>query len=192
MKSAYSLPPKTLWLTGLSGAGKTTLANALTQYLKAARCFVVPLDGDSVREGLSADLDFTEDDRTENIRRMAEVARLCMQAGAMVVASSISPLQMHRVIAKNIIGASNYVEVFVNTPLAICESRDVKGLYKKARQGLIRDFTGISAPFQPPIAPNIEITHYQSVEESCIHIFNYLIGQQTPAKANPALELSLH
>lgn len=192
MKTTHSFPPKALWLTGLSGAGKTTLANALTRHLKAVGCFVVPLDGDKVREGLSANLDFTENDRTENIRRMAEVASLCLQAGAIVVASCISPLHMHRVIARNIIGADRYVEVFVNTPLEICEARDTKGLYQKGRQGLIPDFTGISAPFQPPLCPHIEIFHKKSVEDSCIHIFNYLLKQQPLTKTPVSADCSLH
>jgi bifunctional enzyme CysN/CysC len=149
---------RVIWFTGLSGSGKSTLANALEVALHAQGRRTYLLDGDNVRQGLNKDLGFTEADRVENIRRIAEVARLMMDAGLIVMTAFISPFRREREMARELIGAENFIEVFVNTPLAVCEQRDVKGLYKKARAGTIPNFTGISSPYEAPLHPDVEIT----------------------------------
>ena len=145
--------PATVWLTGLSGAGKSSLAFALEHHLtgKGHACFV--LDGDNVRHGLNRDLGFSAEHRTENIRRIAEVARLMNDAGLVVFSAFISPYRADRELARQIIGEDRFIEVYVATPMVICEQRDVKGLYRRARSGEIADFTGISAPYEPPETP---------------------------------------
>lgn len=147
----------TLWFTGLSASGKSTTAYALEQQFIASGhlCFV--LDGDNLRHGINRDLDFTPEGRRENIRRTAEIARLMNDAGLIVIASLISPLIADRAMAKAIIGAKHFVEVYLSTPLAVCEARDPKSLYRKARQGLIPDFTGISAPYEEPTTADIHV-----------------------------------
>ena len=135
-----------LWFTGLSGAGKSTIANLVEKRLHALGHHTYLLDGDNVRHGLNRDLGFTEEDRVENIRRVAEVARLMVDAGLIVLVSFISPYRSERQFARERFGAGEFVEVFVDTPLEICEARDVKGLYRRARAGEIPNFTGISAP----------------------------------------------
>lgn len=149
--------PVTLWLTGLSGAGKSTVAFALERTLieQGRACFV--LDGDNVRHGLNRDLGFSTEDRQENIRRIAEVAKLMNAAGLIVIASFISPYQEDRQAARAIIGPDNFREVYVSTSLSACEQRDVKGLYRKAREGLIAEFTGISSPYEPPLNPDLSL-----------------------------------
>jgi adenylylsulfate kinase len=144
--------PVTVWLTGLSGAGKTTLAIELDQALvKAGRpCFM--LDGDNMRAGLCRDLGFGPEDRHENIRRVAEVARLMNDAGLIVISAFISPYRSDRAMARDIVGADRFIEVYLDAPLEVCERRDPKGLYRKARRGEIPDFTGISAPYEAPTA----------------------------------------
>ncbi|MED5611536.1 MULTISPECIES: adenylyl-sulfate kinase [Pseudomonas] len=159
--------PCTLWLTGLSGAGKSTLAFALEHALieQGRLCYV--LDGDNVRHGLNRNLGFTPADRAENIRRIAEVARLMNDAGLIVITAFISPYREDRAMAQQIIGEHSFQEVHVSTPLAVCESRDPKGLYLKARNGDIQEFTGISSPYEPPEAPELVLnTHELPVEES--------------------------
>ena len=148
--------PATLWLTGLSGAGKSTLANELEKRLVAMGRHTMLLDGDNIRHGLNKNLGFKEADRVENIRRVAEVARLMNDAGLIVITAFISPYEKDRQNAKEIIGES-FIEIFLNTPIEICEARDVKGLYHKARAGEIPNFTGISSPYEPPADPHIEI-----------------------------------
>ena len=148
---------KVIWFTGLSGSGKSTLANALEVALHAQGVRTYLLDGDNVRQGLNKDLGFTEADRVENIRRIAEVARLMMDAGLIVMTAFISPYRRDRDMARELIGPENFFEVFVNTPLAVCEQRDVKGLYKKARAGLIPNFTGVNSPYEPPLQPDLEL-----------------------------------
>ncbi|WP_345813851.1 adenylyl-sulfate kinase [Paraburkholderia sp. PREW-6R] len=145
-----------LWMTGLSGAGKSTLANALEQRLAEAGRPCVVLDGDVLRQGLNADLGFSAEDRTENLRRIAHVAALFMQQGFIVVAAVISPEHRHRRAAREIVG-EGFIEAFINAPLAVCEARDVKGLYARARRGEIADFTGVSRPFEAPHACDVEI-----------------------------------
>ena len=157
---------KVIWFTGLSGSGKSTLANALEKELHAQGKRTYILDGDNVRQGLNRDLGFTDADRVENIRRVAEVAKLMMDAGLIVMTAFISPFRAERQMARELIGEDNFIEVFVDTPLAVCEERDPKGLYKKARRGELPNMTGISSPYEPPIAPALTIdTKEMSVEE---------------------------
>ena len=146
-----------IWFTGLSGSGKSTIANALEIALFKKNIATYILDGDNIRKGLNSDLTFTPQDRTENIRRIAEVANLFVDAGVIVLAAFVSPYLKDRERIKEIVGSDNFVEIFVNTSLAACEQRDVKGLYKKARAGEIKNMTGIDAPYEPPINPDIEI-----------------------------------
>lgn len=158
--------PRTLWLTGLSGSGKSTLANALEKRLAAEGKHTMLLDGDNIRMGLNSNLGFSEQDRTENIRRIAEVAKLMNDAGLIVLTAFISPFRRDRERAREIIG-TDFVEIYVNTPLEECERRDVKGLYQRARAGEIPQFTGISSPYEPPLEPELTIsTEGRSVEQS--------------------------
>jgi adenylyl-sulfate kinase len=140
----------TIWFSGLSGAGKTTLAHALEHRLNAHGKKCIVLDGDQIRSGLNSDLGFSASDRSENIRRVAELAKLINDSGFMVISSLISPFEADRYMARQIIGAARFKEVYINTPLDVCESRDVKGLYKRARRGEIHGFTGVTSPFEPP------------------------------------------
>lgn len=165
--ASTKIPAKTLWCTGLSASGKSTIARALERDLFDKGISVFRLDGDNLRHGLNRDLGFAEEDRRENIRRTAEVAKLFNDAGVMVICSLISPLEKDRTLAKEIIGADSFLEVYVATPLEVCEKRDPKGLYKKARAGELHGFTGISAPYEAPKNPDILIdTNAVSVEES--------------------------
>jgi bifunctional enzyme CysN/CysC len=167
--------PLTLWFTGLSGSGKTTLANEVEKRLVATGHHTMLLDGDNVRHGLNKNLGFKEKDRVENIRRIAEVAKLMNDAGLITLASFISPYESDRKNAREIIG-EDYIEIFVNTPLAECEKRDVKGLYKKARAGEIPNFTGISSPYEAPENPEIEIdTSKYSLEEAADYVLKHII-----------------
>jgi bifunctional enzyme CysN/CysC len=148
---------KVIWFTGLSGSGKSTIANALEKELHAQGKRTYILDGDNVRQGLNKDLGFTDADRIENIRRVAEVAKLMMDAGLIVMTAFISPFRAERDMARQLIGEENFIEVFVDTPLAVCEQRDPKGLYKKARAGQLPNLTGIGSPYEPPVRPEILI-----------------------------------
>jgi bifunctional enzyme CysN/CysC len=148
---------KVIWLTGLSGSGKSTIANALEKELHAQGKRTYILDGDNIRQGLNKDLGFTDADRVENIRRVAEVAKLMMDAGLIVMTAFISPFRAERQMARELIGAENFIEVFVDTPLAVCEQRDPKGLYKKARSGQLPNMTGISSPYEPPDHPSVVV-----------------------------------
>lgn len=161
---------KVIWFTGLSGSGKSTLATALEKELYSRGLLCQLLDGDNIRAGINNNLGFTADDRKENIRRIAEVSKLFLHCGVVTLAAFISPTEEIRQLAIDIIGKENFIEVFVNPPLAVCEQRDTKGLYKKARRGEIKNFTGISAPFEVPAHPdlNIDTSHY-SVEE-CVEM----------------------
>lgn len=167
--------PATVWLTGLSGAGKSTIAYELEMLLLAGGhpCFV--LDGDNIRHHLNRDLGFSPDDRKENIRRAAEVARLMNEAGLIVVTSFISPFREDRAMASAIIGEERFIEVHICTPVDICEARDPKGLYAKARTGQIPEFTGVSSPYEPPLAPAIALdTGALSVDEAARALYNCL------------------
>jgi bifunctional enzyme CysN/CysC len=150
---------KVIWFTGLSGSGKSTLANVLEKELHALGKRTYILDGDNIRQGLNKDLGFTNADRVENIRRVAEVAKLMMDAGMIVMTAFISPFRAEREMARELIGAKHFIEVFVDTPLEVCEQRDPKGLYKKAREGLIPNMTGINSPYEAPIKPQMILSH---------------------------------
>ena len=164
-----------IWFTGLSGSGKSTIANALEVKLHSLNVSTYTLDGDNIRFGICKDLNFSPEDRTENIRRIAEIANLFVDAGIVTLASFVSPYSKDREDVRNTVGTKNYIEVYVNTSLDECERRDVKGLYKKAREGEIKNMTGISAPYEIPKNPALEIdTVKESVEESVDKIFNYL------------------
>ena len=164
-----------IWFTGLSGSGKSTIANALESKLNSLNVSTYALDGDNIRFGICKDLTFSSEDRKENIRRIAEIANLFIDAGIVTLASFVSPYSNDRENVRNTVGAKNYIEVFVNTSLDECERRDVKGLYKKAREGEIKNMTGISAPYEIPQNPNLEIdTLKESVEESVDKVFKYL------------------
>ncbi len=168
---------KAIWMTGLSGSGKTTIAVELEKRLFALGYFTQVLDGDNVRSGLNNNLGFSEEDRTENIRRIAELNKLFLNCGIITINCFVSPTTAIRAQAKEIIGAEDFLEVFVNTPFEVCEQRDVKGLYKKARAGEIKNFTGLDAPFEEPSGESIiEIkTENQSVEESVVELLNQIL-----------------
>lgn len=148
---------KVIWFVGLSGSGKSTLAGNVESVLHKKGYKTYILDGDNLRLGLNSDLGFSKRDRAENIRRVAEVARLFNEAGTIVLSAFISPLESDRNLARKIIGVDNFIEVFVHCPISVCEKRDVKGLYAKARKGLLPNFTGIDSPFEPPKQPDIII-----------------------------------
>ena len=158
---------RVIWLTGLSGAGKTTIARQFEIELNKMGYLTQILDGDNVRTGINNNLGFSEDDRFENIRRIAEVSKLFLDCGIICINSFISPTKKIRQMARDIIGNENFIEVYVNASLAVCEKRDTKGLYQKARAGEIRNFTGIDAPFEPPEHPDIELkTDTPTIAES--------------------------
>lgn len=159
--------PKLIWFTGLSGSGKSTLAVQLEAALHAKGFKTYLLDGDNIRSGLNQDLSFTDEARVENIRRISEVCKLFLDAGVVLLSAFISPFQADREQVRSIVGAENYIEVFVDAPLEVCEQRDVKGLYKKARAGEVKNFTGISSPYEKPKHPDVVIaTDKLSVEEA--------------------------
>lgn len=165
-----------IWFTGLSGSGKSTIANLVEQQLFEQGVKTYTLDGDNIRKGINNDLTFSPKDRTENIRRIAEIANLMVDAGLVVLAAFVSPYKKDRENVKNILKNSNFVEVFINTSVEECERRDVKGLYKKARAGEIKNMTGISAPYEAPENADIEIkTEQTTVEEAVKKILEYLI-----------------
>ncbi|WP_336066969.1 adenylyl-sulfate kinase [Mesoflavibacter sp. CH_XMU1404-2] len=164
-----------MWFTGLSGSGKSTIANLVELELHKKGIKTYVLDGDNIRKGINKDLTFAPEDRTENIRRIAEIANLMIDAGLVVLAAFVSPYKKDRENVKNIVKNSNFVEVFVNTSVEECERRDVKGLYKKARAGEIKNMTGISAPYEAPDHADVEIkTEEETVEEAVVKILEYL------------------
>jgi bifunctional enzyme CysN/CysC len=149
--------PCVLWFTGLSGSGKSTIANALEKRLHSLGRHTYMLDGDNIRHGLNKDLGFTDADRVENIRRVAEAARLFVDAGLIVMVSFISPFRSERRMARDMVGEGEFIEIYVDTPLEVCEARDPKGLYRKARAGLIKNFTGIDSTYERPEAPELDL-----------------------------------
>ncbi|WP_421754384.1 adenylyl-sulfate kinase [Croceimicrobium sp.] len=164
-----------IWFVGLSGSGKSTLASELERRLYEQGRHTYILDGDNIRSGLNSDLDFSDQSRVENIRRISEVAKLMADAGLIVLTAFITPFEEERQKVKNLIGAENYFEIFVNCPIEECEKRDVKGLYAKARRGEISNFTGISSPFEEPTNPDLKIpSHKMTVEEGVELILNKL------------------
>ncbi len=180
--------PVIAWLTGLSGAGKSTLAAAADRTLLGCGRHSAVLDGDNLRHGLNADLSFAPEDRSENVRRTAEVARLMAEAGAVVIVSLISPYRADRAMARRIAGDIPFVEVFVDTPLGLCEARDPKGLYRLARAGRIPGFTGISAPYEAPDRPDLTIATEGRTTRACARsLSTRLLRLSRPAegRANP-------
>jgi adenylylsulfate kinase len=164
-----------LWFTGLSGSGKSTLANLVEVALHDKGLSTYILDGDNIRKGINKDLNFAPKDRTENIRRIAEISNLMLDAGVLTLAAFVSPYLKDREEVKQIVGADNFIEIYVNTSLEECERRDVKGLYKKARAGEIKNMTGISAPYEAPTNPDFEIiTDGQSIEDSVKEVLTFL------------------
>ncbi len=158
-----------LWFTGLSGSGKSTIAQALEKELFRRGFHVQTLDGDNVRTGLCSNLTFTLEDRSENIRRVAEVANLFMKSGIICLCTFVSPTRSIRKMAYDIVGENDFLEIFIDTPLEVCEKRDVKGLYKKARKGKIKNFTGIDSPFEAPQHPFTTIKTEQRKISDCVH-----------------------
>lgn len=167
---------KVIWMTGFSGSGKTTIAIALEKKLNAQGFLTQILDGDNVRVGINNNLGFSEEDRIENIRRIAEVSKLFLNCGVITINCFVSPSHKIRQQAKEIIGEKDFLEVFINTPIEICEQRDVKGLYKKVRTGKIKNFTGIDAPFEAPLNPFLDIkTKNKTVEQSVNEILTKVL-----------------
>lgn len=167
---------KTIWMTGLSGSGKTTIAKKIERSLHSQGILNQLLDGDNIRAGINSNLSFSAEDRKENIRRIAEVSKLFIHCGVVTLNCFVSPTIEIRRIAKTIIGESNFIEVYINASVETCEERDVKGLYKKARKGELTNFTGISAPFEPPKKPELEInTSELSADESAQKVLDYIL-----------------
>ena len=167
---------RVVWMSGLSGAGKSTLAAGLERRLFERNYLTQIIDGDNVRTGLNKNLGFSDEDRKENLRRIAELSKLFINCGVIAINAFISPTSESRETAKSIIGSDDFIEVFVNAPINVCEQRDSKGLYKKARQGLIKDFTGIDSPFEPPDNPDIEIrTDLLNINEGVDKLLNFIL-----------------
>lgn len=175
-RKRHNQKPCILWLTGLSGSGKSTIANALEKMLYKNGNITYLLDGDNIRHGLNKDLGFDENSRTENIRRVGEVSKLFVDSGHIVLSAFISPFASDRNMARSLVEYGEFIEVFIDTPLEICEQRDPKGLYKKARRGAIKNFTGIDSPYEKPIKPEIYIKNVDiSIEDACYQILKYLV-----------------
>ena len=172
-----TIKPKSfcIWFTGLSGSGKSTLAYATEKALSAQGRPVYVLDGDSLRQGLNSDLGFSKQDRIENIRRVGEVARLLVDAGLVVIVSLISPYKQSRLIARSLFEKDQFFEIFVDAPIEVCEKRDVKGLYKKVRNGEIALFTGISSDYEPPESPELHLKTAEVAVEECFALVFKLI-----------------
>ena len=168
-----------LWFTGLSGAGKSTLAHTVEDKLHNMGCKTFVLDGDNVRHGLCGDLGFTEADRTENIRRIGHVAKLFLEAGVIILTAFISPFKSDRQLVRNLVHPDEFLEIYCNAPVEVCEQRDVKGLYQKARKGLIKDFTGISSPYEAPTNPELIIDTGSESLDSCADQVIQLLQSRT-------------
>lgn len=158
----------TLWFTGLSGSGKSTLAHAVEERLHQLKCSTYVLDGDNVRHGLCGDLTFSDEDRKENIRRIGNVSKLFLESGVIVLTAFISPFKSDRELVRNMMPHGDFIEIYCKADLEVCEQRDVKGLYKKAREGIIKDFTGISSPYEEPVKPEIQVNTGGDSLESCV------------------------
>lgn len=167
-----------VWVTGLSGAGKSTIATALERHLVDNQYMAYVLDGDNIRTGLSQDLKFSNDDRTENIRRIAEVSNLFCDCGIICISAFISPFRLERDRAREIVGSERFFEVHIDTPLATCEDRDVKGLYKKARAGEIKDFTGINSPYEPPLEATLTLDTTKISLEDCVQKIRLILEEK--------------
>ena len=176
---ALKQTPRILWFTGLSGSGKSTIANLLEQKLADESKHTYLLDGDNVRHGLCGDLGFTSQDRVENIRRISEVSKLFVDAGLLVITAFISPFRADRDFCRNLVNSGEFIEVFVDTPIEICEQRDPKGLYKKARSGDIKDFTGIDSEYEAPNNPEIHLQYQdESAEETVERLYAMLVEKE--------------
>jgi len=168
-----------IWFTGLSGSGKSTLAHSVEEELHNLDCRTFVLDGDNVRHGLSSNLSFSDDDRKENIRRIAEVAKLMMEAGVIVITAFISPFKKDRNLVRQLLPQGDFIEIYCNTSLEACESRDIKGLYKRARAGEIKNYTGIDSPYEAPDNPELVIdTESESLEESVAKVIDFLKSKE--------------
>jgi len=174
-----------LWFTGLSGAGKSTLAHAVEEELHRMGCRTFVLDGDNVRHGLCGDLGFSNEDRIENIRRVGEIAKLFMEAGVIVLTAFISPFRSDRERVRGMVEHGDFVEIYCNSSLEICESRDVKGMYKKARAGQIAEFTGISSPYEAPEKPELTLPTGHAKLEECVEQVMELLVQRGIVKVKP-------
>lgn len=170
-RKAYGHNSFLIFFTGLSGSGKSTLCNALEKKVFDSGISTYVLDGDNIRTGINKNLSFSPEDRSENIRRIGEIANLFVDAGIVTFAAFVAPYLKDREAIRSIVGPENYVEVFVNTPLEVCEERDVKGLYAKARRGEIKNMTGVSAPYEAPETPDVEVNHTTTIEDSVALIY---------------------
>jgi adenylylsulfate kinase len=167
-----------IWFTGLSGAGKSTLAHAVEERLHQMSCRTFVFDGDNVRHGLCGDLDFSEEDRRENIRRIGEMAKLFVEAGVIALTAFISPFRADRLKVRNLAAPGDFIEVYCRCPIEVCEQRDVKGMYRRARAGEIRDFTGISSPYEEPESPELAIDTGSMPLDQCVdQVIGYLRGR---------------
>ncbi|MCL1124900.1 adenylyl-sulfate kinase [Shewanella surugensis] len=177
--------PAVLWFTGLSGSGKSTMANAVDRLLHQLACHTYVLDGDNVRHGLNGDLSFSDRDRVENIRRIGEVSKLFVDAGMLVLTAFISPFRADRELVRSLNQATQFIEVFIDTPLDVCEQRDPKGLYKKARNGEIKQFTGIDSAYEVPVSPELRVeTAGKSIESCAQLVVDYLLEQGIISRQN--------
>lgn len=178
MNSSNSIYDQVIWFTGLSGSGKTTIALELKKRFDSLGITSIILDGDNLRNGLNKDLGFSLEDRIENIRRAAEIAKLLSDNGILVIASFISPTNEIRNLVRNIIGENRFKEIFLSAELSVCEGRDVKGLYAKARAGILKDFSGISSPFEFPEYPNLAInTGEMDIEKAADMVYNFILNK---------------
>ena len=176
----------TLWFTGLSGSGKSTVANAVEATLYAMGCRTFVFDGDNIRHGLCAGLGFSPDDRRENMRRVGEAAKLFAQAGVISLAAFVSPFRKDRELVRDVIGKDDFIEVYCSCPIEVCEQRDVKGLYRKARAGEIKEFTGISSPYEAPENPDLVVdTSALSLQECVAKVIDMLVDRQIVARSAP-------
>ncbi len=182
-----------LWFTGLSGAGKSTLAHAVEEMLHQMHCHTYVLDGDNVRHGLCGDIGFSDEDRMENIRRIGEVSKLFIEAGVIVLTAFISPFRADRERVRKLIGDQDFIEIYCHCPIDVCEARDVKGLYKKARQGLVKNFTGISSPYEIPMHPELSIdTATKSLEQCVTQVVELLRSRGTLSSSQNNQDKALH
>lgn len=171
-----------LWLTGLSGSGKSTIAHAVEECLHQLGCHTIVMDGDNIRHGLCGDLGFSPEDRTENIRRIGEVGKLFLEAGVIVLTAFISPIQKDRAWARTLVPDGDFIEIYCRCPLEVCEERDVKGLYRKAKSGDVKEFTGISSPYEVPLNPDLILdTHRQTLQE-CVDAVMTLLKKRKMIK----------